>query len=262
VSHQIVQVDAFTDRPFSGNPAAVCLLPSAASDDWMRNVAREMNLSETAFLYPVENVYNLRWFTPSVEVELCGHATLATAHVLFNDGHHSPDTLLRFQTRSGELTARKDGSWIELDFPATPAGETQEPAGLIEALGVTPRFVGKNKIDFLVEAASDTEVRKCAPDFGALTRIGVRGVIITARDTGGKFDFISRGFFPGSGINEDPVTGSAHCTLTPYWAERLSKTELMAFQASERGGVLRLKLDGDRVQIGGQAVTVMRCELL
>ncbi len=262
MSYDIVQVDAFTDEPFKGNPAGVCLLSSAAEGSWMQKVAQEMNLSETAFLYSVEGGYNLRWFTPKVEVELCGHGTLATAHVLFGDGHQPPDTVLRFQTKSGELTARKDGSWIELDFPATPAQQTPVPPGLVESLGVSPRFVGKNKLDFLIEADSDAEVRECVPDFGELARLGVQGVIVTARDSSGNFDFISRGFFPGSGINEDPVTGSAHCVLAPYWAAQLGKVEFTAHQASQRGGVLRLKLKDDRVLIAGQAVTVMRCELL
>ncbi len=260
--HHIVQVDAFSEKPFGGNPAAVCVLSSSAEEDWMQKVAREMNLSETAFLYPVENGYNLRWFTPSVEIELCGHATLAAAHVLYEDGHQPPEAQLRFQTQSGELTARKDGSWIEVDFPATPVEEIPVPPGLIETLGVSPRFVGRNEYDHLVELSSDSDVRSIAPSPGQLLDCGVRGLIVTSRDNGGEFDFISRCFYPGWGIDEDPVTGSAHCTLAPYWAEKLNRTEFRAFQASQRGGELRLRLGDGRVRIGGRAVTVLRCELL
>jgi PhzF family phenazine biosynthesis protein len=264
---RIVQVDAFTDRPFSGNPAAVCVLPSAPSDQWMRDVAREMNLSETAYLVPrsdaADDGYNLRWFTPAVEVDLCGHATVASAHVLWQDGHLAPGQQARFHTRSGLLTADRRGDWIELDFPAKIADATEPPPALLPALGITEAvFVGKNIFDYLVEVDSEQTVRRLAPDHSLLRTLPVRGIIVTARGSEGGFDFVSRFFAPGSGIDEDPVTGSAHTALGPYWAPLLGKTEFTAYQASPRGGVVRVRVNGDRVLLGGQAVTVMTGELL
>ena len=258
---RIVQVDAFADRPFAGNPAAVCVLPSPAPESWMRDVAREMNLSETAFLVPDADGFRLRWFTPAVEVDLCGHATVASAHVLWEDGHLPAGTQARFHTRSGLLLADRRGDWIELDFPATPPTPCDPPARMIAALGVSARSVLRTRFDYLVEVDSESAVRTMAPDFTALKKVEARGIIVTARAGGGKFDFVSRFFAPGSGIDEDPVTGSAHCALTPYWAELLGKLEMTAYQASARGGVVRVRLAGDRVKIGGQAVTVMTGEL-
>ena len=258
---RIVQVDAFTNRPFAGNPAAVCVLQEAPPEQWMRDVAREMNLSETAFLTPVDGGYHLRWFTPAVEVALCGHATVASAHVLWEDGHLPAGQQARFHTRSGLLLADRRGEWIELDFPATVASAAEPPPNLLSALGVEARFVARNQFDYLVEVDSEETLRAMAPDFTALRKLPVRGVIVTARPSSTEFDFVSRFFAPGSGIDEDPVTGSAHCTLGPYWAERLGKSELTAWQASARGGVVRVRLNGDRVILGGQAVTVMRGEL-
>jgi PhzF family phenazine biosynthesis protein len=260
---RIVQVDAFTNRPFAGNPAAVCVLQSAAPDQWLHDVAREMNLSETAFLVPQNGGYQLRWLTPAVEVDLCGHATLASAHVLWQEGHLPAGEQARFYTRSGLLTADLRGDWIELNFPAKLAEPAEPPEGLLSGLGVKEaKFVGKNAWDYLVELDSEETVRGLSPDHSLLRRLPVRGVIVTAKSTGGEFDFISRFFAPGSGIDEDPVTGSAHTALGPYWAERLGKKEFTAFQASARGGVLRVRVDGDRVILGGQAVTVMTGELL
>jgi len=259
---RIVQVDAFTNRPFGGNPAAVCVLPEAPTEQWMRDVAREMNLSETAFLVPQDGGYHLRWFTPAVEVDLCGHATVASAHVLWQDGHLAAGRQARFHTRSGLLTADQRGDWIELDFPAKVATAAEPPASLISSLGVTTaRFVGKNAFDYLVEVESEAILRSLSPDHGALRKLPVRGIIVTARSEGGEFDFVSRFFAPGSGIDEDPVTGSAHTALGPYWAAQLGKKEFTAFQASERGGVIKVRLEGDRVKLGGQAVTVMVGEL-
>jgi len=258
----IVQVDAFTNRPFAGNPAAVCVLPEPRPDAWMRDVAREMNLSETAFLHPEDGGYRLRWLTPSVEVDLCGHATVASAHVLWEDGHLPAGTQARFHTRSGLLLADRRGEWIELDFPAKVATAVEAPAGMLTALGVKATNVAKNQFDYLVEVASEEEVRAAAPDFTALKKVGARGIIVTARASTNGFDFVSRFFAPGSGIDEDPVTGSSHTALGPYWAERLGKAEFTAYQASARGGVVRVRLNGDRVILGGQAVTVMRAELL
>jgi PhzF family phenazine biosynthesis protein len=260
---RIVQVDAFTDRPFAGNPAAVCVLREAADEQWMRNVAKEMNLSETAFLVPKDDGYQLRWLTPEVEVDLCGHATVASAHVLWQDGHLPADRQARFYTRSGKLTADRKGDWIELDFPAKIAVAATAPAELLPALGVAEaRFVGKNAFDYLVEVDSETTLRALSPDHSTLRKLPVRGIIVTARSSTPGFDFMSRFFAPGSGIDEDPVTGSAHTALGPYWAARLGKQEFTAFQASARGGVIRVRLEGDRVKLGGQAVTVMTGELL
>lgn len=262
MSLRITQVDSFTNRPFAGNPAGVCILPKAADEAWMLDVAREMNLAETAFLVRQRDGYDLRWFTPSVEVDLCGHATLASAHVLWEDGHLEPGAQARFHTKSGLLTADKRDSWIELDFPATPASRAEAPAGLVEALGAKPQFVGRSRFDYLVEIADEGTVRRLDPDLGAVARVQARGVIVTSRANKGKYDFVSRFFAPQSGVPEDPVTGSAHCALAPYWGEKLGKKELMAFQASARGGELRLRLEGNRVRLGGQAVTVLRCEML
>jgi PhzF family phenazine biosynthesis protein len=259
---RIVQVDAFTDRPFAGNPAAVCVLTEAPAEQWMRDVAREMNLSETAFLVPQDDGYNLRWLTPTVEVALCGHATVASAHVLWQDGHLPEGKQARFHTRSGLLTADKRGDWIELDFPAKIAAPAEAPAELLPALGVAAaKFVGKSAFDYLVEVDSEEILLALSPDHSTLRKLPVRGVIVTARSSGAEFDFVSRFFAPGSGIDEDPVTGSAHTALGPYWAGILGKNELLAFQASARGGVVKVKVVGDRVLLGGQAVTVMTGEL-
>ena len=262
MSLEVFQVDAFADRPYVGNPAAVVPLTGPRDEEWMRAVAREMNLSETAFLYPEGDAYRLRWFTPAVEIELCGHATLATAHVLWETGRLAPGATARFQTLSGLLTAERNGEWIELDFPVNPASPVDPQAGLAEALGAAPTYAGKSRFDYLLELATPGEVRALAPDFSRLRTLPVRGVIVTARGDGAPYDFVSRFFAPGSGIDEDPVTGSAHCTLTPFWAERLGKHEMLAYQASARGGILRVRLAGDRVKLGGQAVTVLAGTLL
>jgi PhzF family phenazine biosynthesis protein len=257
----VIQVDAFADRPFAGNPAAVCILRAPADQGWMRDVAAEMNLSETAFLHPHADGWSLRWFTPAVEVDLCGHATLASAHVLWQDGHLPPDAEARFHTRSGLLTCRRDGGWITMDFPAKPEQETEPPEGLERALGVTPKYVGRSHFDLLVEVDSEDAVRALAPDIGLLASVEARGVIVTARAADDRYDFVSRFFAPRAGVNEDPVTGSAHCVLAPFWAARLGRDALTGFQASRRGGVVRVRAAGDRVVLSGQAVTVMRGEL-
>ncbi len=229
----------------------------------MRDVAREMNLSETAFLTPHDGGYNLRWLTPTVEVDLCGHATVASAHVLWQDGHLPADRQARFYTRSGLLTADRHGDWIELDFPAKVAAPADPPPALLPALGVEQaRFVGRSAFDYLVEVDSEETLRGMSPDHTALKQLPVRGVIVTARPTTAEFDFVSRFFAPGSGIDEDPVTGSAHTALGPYWGGVLGKAEMTAYQASARGGIVRIRLAGERVILGGQAVTVMTGELL
>ena len=257
----IVQVDAFTAVPYAGNPAAVCLLVEPRDERWMQNVAREMNLSETAFLLPEGGGYHLRWFTPAVEVDLCGHATLASAHVLWEEGHLSHGETAQFFTRSGLLTAFRDGDWITLDFPAEPERPIADSHALVACLNVTPCYVGQNRFDFLAEMASEAEVRAAQPDLGPLKRLGGRGLIVTSRADDGEYDFVSRFFAPAAGVDEDPVTGSAHCCLAPFWSDRLGKAEMVGYQASARGGVVRVRLNGDRVLLGGQAVTVLRGEL-
>lgn len=262
MSQIIVQVDAFTDRPFAGNPAGVCVLNGPEDAGWMQQIASEMNLAETAFLYQEDEEYHLRWFTPTVEVDLCGHATLASAHVLWADGHLSSGEQARFRTLSGLLTADQRGDWIELDFPAEPASDVESPAYLVEALGVEPVNVGRNRMDVIVEVSNEKTLRSLHPDMGLLARVPARGVIVTSRSESPDYDFVSRFFGPAVGVPEDPVTGSAHCCLGPYWAERLGKDELVGYQASARGGVVRVRLDGDRVKLLGQAVTVIRGELV
>ena len=263
MSVRIIQVDAFTREPFGGNPAAVCVLPRPAEPAWMQRVAREMNLSETAFLVGrASGEYDLRWFTPAVEVDLCGHATLASAHVLWEDRHLAPAAPAVFHTRSGRLSAERRGDWIEMDFPAEPAEPAPPPDGLAGALGVEPAYVGRNRFDYLVEVDSEATVRGLAPDLNALGRLPVRGVIVTARGETEGFDFVSRFFAPRAGVAEDPVTGSAHCCLGPYWRRRLGRDAFTAWQASARGGVVKVAVAGDRVRLSGRAVSVLRAELL
>lgn len=251
----LYQVDAFTDRPFAGNPAAVCLLEAPRDAAWMQRVAAEMNLSETAFLHRDGDTYRLRWFTPKVEVSLCGHATLASAHVLWQRGDVPPTVPIRFETLSGSLAAARHGEWIELDFPAKLEEPADRPEGLVEALGAKPEYIGRNQFDYLVALDSERTVRELAPDLEMLGRLPVRGVIVTAAGSGG-FDFVSRFFAPAAGVAEDPVTGSSHCCLAPFWGRRLGKTEMLAYQASARGGEVRVRVRGERVDLGGRAVTV------
>jgi len=260
LAQSIVQVDAFTDSPFTGNPAAVCILASPCDEAWMQNVASEMNLSETAFLYPEEAGFRLRWFTPVVEVPLCGHATLASAHVLYETGVLAPTDTARFFTRSGELQATKKGNWIMLDFPAQPVTARVAPFDIAAALGVPVlNIAGNDQRRWVAEVESEEQLRSLQPDFAAM--MDIHGVVATCRATTPGYDFMSRFFAPGIGINEDPVTGGAHCSLTPYWAKKLGKTEMVGYQASARGGVVRVRLAGDRVYLSGQAVTVLRGEL-
>jgi len=254
-------VDAFTDRPFAGNPAAVCILSSARDASWMQAVAADMNLSETAFLLREGTGFRLRWFTPKVEVDLCGHATLASAHVLWREIGLPADEPLTFATRSGVLTATRRESLIELDFPREPASDAAAPPGLLDALGLAPTYVGRNRFDYLIEVTAEEVVKSLEPDFTALGRLAVRGVIVTSRSTSPGVDFVSRFFAPGAGINEDPVTGSAHCCLGPYWQQRLNKNTFVAHQVSARGGVVHVRVLEQRVILGGQAVTVVRGEL-
>ncbi len=259
---RLIQVDAFTETAFAGNPAAVCLLEKPRPDAWMQDVAREMNLSETAFILPREDGFALRWFTPAVEVDLCGHATLASAHALWEEGTAPVEEALRFHTRSGLLLARRAGTGIELDFPATPETPCDLPPGLADALGARPAYVGQSLFDYLILLKDAGTVRGLRPDMGRLRDLSTRGVMVTALSDDPRFDFVSRFFAPAAGIDEDPVTGSAHCCLGPFWGGRLGKDHMTAFQASARGGVVRVHLEGSRVRLGGNAVTVLRGELL
>jgi len=262
MSTPIYQVDAFTDKPFAGNPAAVCILEAPADEKWMQNVAREMNLSETAFICPEADGFRLRWFTPAVEVDLCGHATLATAHILWETGRLPAAKEIHFFTRSGLLKAKRRDDFIELDFPEKAEESTVALPGISEALGTGFRYVCKNKFDYLVEIEEEDILRNLKPDFQKLCQITARGIIATSRAKTRPYDFISRFFAPRVGINEDPVTGSAHCFLGPYWAKRLGKKEFLAYQASARGGEIRVRVAGERVFLGGKAVTVFSGTLL
>lgn len=264
MSIPIYQVDAFADKPFAGNPAGVCILEKPADEAWMQSVAMEMNLSETAFVVRREDGdFDLRWFTPAVEVALCGHATLATSHILWETGILKPDEVARYHTKSGLLQARLVDELVELDFPVTSPEDCETPDGLLEALGLkSVVYVGRPRFDYLVEVGSEDIVRTLTPDFARLRSLGVRGIMVTAKSESEELDFVSRFFAPGVGVDEDPVTGSAHCALTPYWAAKLGKTDLSAYQASTRGGRLRCILADDHVRLRGQAVTVFRGELL
>jgi PhzF family phenazine biosynthesis protein len=262
MSHEMHLVDAFTGAPFRGNTAAVCVMDGPAEPAWMQQVAAEMKHSETAFLHPGKDSWNLRWFTPEREVELCGHATLAAAFVLWTAGHAEPGSSISFDTASGQLIADRDGEWITLNFPAEPVTTTAIVPGLDRALGVTPLFVGRNRFDILAELPSATDVCTLEPDMTALGAIPTRGIIVTAASDLPNFDFVSRFFAPSVGVPEDPVTGSAHCCLGPYWGEKLKKIELNGFQCSARGGSVRVTLLGDRVLLAGHAVHVLSGKLL
>ncbi|HEV3120560.1 MAG TPA: PhzF family phenazine biosynthesis protein [Isosphaeraceae bacterium] len=262
MSQKFVQVDAFTNRPFAGNPAAVCVLERPADEGWMQAVAREMNLSETAFLLREQDGFRLRWFTPAMEVDLCGHATLASAHVLWQQGLLGEGAEARFFTRSGVLTATRQGAWIEMDLPATPAERLEVSAELGAALGATVVAAGRSRFDILAELENEEAVRSLQPDMGHLAKVPARGVIVTSRASTAPYDFVSRFFAPGSGIPEDPVTGSAHCCLGPYWRDRTGKDTLLAYQASARGGEVRVRVCDPRVMLAGQAVTVLHGELV
>ncbi len=264
MSFPLFQVDAFTHLPFSGNPAAVCLLSAPQKTDWMQAVAAEMNLSETAFLYPspAGETHHLRWFTPVTEVDLCGHATLASAHVLWEEKQVDAGIPIRFETRSGVLRADKKGKRIAIDFPAETEAAADAPPDLLAALGLEAVYVGKTSVDYLVEVENESMLRAVTPDFRRLKKVLTRGVMVTARASCSDYDFVSRFFAPAAGIDEDPVTGSAHCVLGPYWEKRIGKKELKAYQASLRGGVLKVRCAGERVCLEGEAVTVLRGSLL
>ena len=260
----LFHVDAFASGPFTGNPAAVCLLEKPAGPAWMQAVAAEMNLSETAFVRPVvardPGHFELRWFTPTVEVDLCGHATLASAHVLWETERLAAELTARFETRSGVLAATRAGDDVELDFPADPVSAADPDPGLLDALGIAAAAVSKGRIGWMLELGEASAVRAVSPDFAPLAAFEI--AVVTARSDDPAYDFVSRCFGPKFGIDEDPVTGSAHCALGPYWAERLGKTDLTGYQASARGGVVLVRVDGDRTALAGRAVTVTRGELV
>ncbi len=258
---RLIQVDAFTGKPFAGNPAAVCLLEGERDATWMQDVATEMNLSETAFVSRRDDGYDLRWFTPAVEVDLCGHATLASAHVLWEEKEARPKDAITFHTRSGALICHMRTDRIEMDFPARPVEETDPPDGMIEALRVEPRSVWRSEVSYLIELGSEEEVREASPDFAALGAISDAWACITSISGTSGFDFVSRFFAPQSGINEDPVTGASHCALADFWSKKSGRTDFRAYQCSARGGVVHVAIDGDRVRLGGQAVTVFQGEL-
>jgi PhzF family phenazine biosynthesis protein len=257
----LFHVDAFTDKPFGGNPAAVCILPAWRDDHWLQAIGAEMNLAETAFLVQTPDGFDLRWFTPKVEVDLCGHATLASAHVLWQQDLVKADQAIHFSTKSGVLKAIRHGEDIELDFPLKPEEPTATLASLVKALGVEPKYVGKNQFDYLVEVESEQSLRAMTPDFKRLATLPVRGIIVTSRSGDPKFDFVSRFFAPGVGVDEDPVTGSAHCCLGDFWRKRLGKSEFVAYQASARGGIVKVRVSKDRAFLGGRAVIVANGEL-
>jgi PhzF family phenazine biosynthesis protein len=257
---KVFHVDAFSSHPFGGNPAGVCLLTEPRSYVWMQRVAEELNLPETTFLRKENEGYNLRWFTPSVEVEISGHGTLASAHVLWEHGLLEPNEQAHFTTMSGWLHATQNNGWIELDFPAEPVEDAVAPSEMVRALDAPVTYVGLNRLDYLVELDSETAVRTMKPDVDVLKHLPVRAIIVTAKSSSPEYDYVTRFFAPGIGVNEDPVTGSSHCSLGPYWSKKLGKTELLAYQASRREGVVRIRMEKERVFLGGRATTIFSGE--
>ena len=259
----LYQIDSFANAPFEGNPAAVCLMTEPASDDWLQKVAIEMNLSETAFVWREDSQLRLRWFTPGLEVDLCGHATLAAAHAIWDAGWMEPSKSIVFASRSGRLEATRTDGVIWLDFPAVGPVEAPPVPDLVEALGVKDvRWFGKNQFDYFLELADEKAVLDCRPEFGKLGQLTERGAIVTAASERPDVDFVSRFFGPACGIDEDPVTGSAHAGLSPYWVNKMGINDLVGYQASPRGGFVSTRLAGDRVHLGGKALTIFKTELL
>lgn len=259
----ITTVDAFASGPFTGNPAAVCVLDAPAPAAWMQALAGEMNLSETAFLSPAGEAFHLRWFTPTVEVDLCGHATLAAAHLLYESGRLSPEAEAQFETKSGRLGVRMEAAGrYTMDFPATPPAATEVTDGIGDVFGVPPVWTGRSRFDLFAELGCEADVRALDPDPQAVAALGARGVILSARaDAGAPYDVVSRFFAPGVGVNEDPATGSAHCAIGPYWAGALHTDTIVCHQASARGGRIGVRVLGDRVELSGHAVTIYRGRL-
>lgn len=258
----ITQIDAFTDRPFCGNPAAVCITAGPLPASLMQHIANEMNLAETAFLVRKNHGFHLRWFTPVTEVALCGHATLASAHVLWERGFLPDDERAIFHTLSGKLTADKVEDQIVLDFPAKPAREHENQAVRDLFGDMHINFLGKSDYDYFVVLAREADVINLQPDYARMAKIEARGFVVTARSENGAYDYISRFFAPSCGVNEDPVTGSAHCSLAHYWSEKLGRSKLSAYQASARGGYVGTEYLGERVKLTGKAITVMQAEMM
>jgi PhzF family phenazine biosynthesis protein len=256
----VYQVDAFTDKPFRGNSAAVTFLMGNVKDSWMQGFAMEMNLAETAFFMRKGDHYQLRWFTPTAEVDLCGHATLATAHIIYETNLVLPNEEIRFATRSGMLRASKDGDWIVLDFPSEAPTAAPLLPELQAAIGAPVVWSGENRMDYFLELENEAAVRNLKPDFGAIAALGRRGVIVTAKADSeeSQYHFVSRFFAPAVGINEDPVTGSAHCALAPYWGEKMDRVALVGYQASPRGGTVKVRVKGARVELKGKAITIFQ----
>jgi PhzF family phenazine biosynthesis protein len=257
----VLYVDAFAEAPFRGNPAAVCLLDGGRSAAFMQALAAELNLPATVFVDSAPPTLALRWFSPTAELALCGHGTLAAAHVLWETARLSPAAPARFTTQSGPLSATARDGWIALDMPADVATASSPAVGLLDALGVKARWVGRNRLDYVIEVDDEATVRALVPDLVALATVDTRGVIVTARASTPGVDFVSRFFAPRAGIPEDSVTGSAHCCLAPLWAARLGTSRLIGRQLSARGGLVRTEVAADRVVLSGQAVTVLRGEL-
>ena len=260
---RIYQVDSFTSKPFSGNPAGVVIADLELPSEWMQLVAAEMNLAATAFAVRESAAsFHLRWFTSTVELDLCGHATLAAAHVIWEEGAVASGSELAFRTRSGELRASGGAGSVELDFPSEAPTPVTAPDGMLASLGIEkPLYIGRNRFDYLIEIASEADVRSLRPDLGALAKFDTRGVIVTARSGTAEIDFVSRFFGPAVGVPEDPVTGSAHCALAPYWGDKMNKRQMRGLQVSRRGGTVGVRVEGARVFLLGDAVTVIRGEI-
>lgn len=259
---KVYQIDTFTDVPFKGNAAAVCILEKDYNDSILKNIAMEMNLSETAFLRQVsDNEFNLRWFTPEVEVSLCGHGTLASAHLLWENKMVEENNVINFNTLSGILTAKKKKEWIELDMPKGNLRKSDGDKFLLDSLEIVPKSIYEDEIVYLLEFNNEEEIIKLNPDFNLLQKARKEEIIVTSISNNENYDFVSRFFGPSIGVDEDSVTGSAHCYLAPYWGERLNKYEVLGFQASRRSGNVKCKLDGNRVLIQGKAITVLGGDL-
>jgi len=255
-------VNAFADKPFCGNPAAVCIVENDLSENKMQRIATEFNFSETAFIEKKNDHFRLRWFSPRMEVDLCGHATLAGAHILWEQNIINNKSIISFNTNSGILSIKKTEDRIVMDFPSEDAVKTECPEEIIRSLKIKPLFSGKNRFDYIVEVGSEELVRTIKPDFGILAGLNTRGIIVTSDSESGDYDFVSRFFAPNAGIPEDPVTGSAHCCLGPYWSRKLNKTKLTGYQASERGGTVYVDIKEGRVLLGGNAVTFSSGKLI
>ena len=258
---ELYNVNTFTEQAFRGNPAAVCILQEEKEEEWMQQIAKETNLPVTAFIHRIQNNYVLRWFTPTTEIPICGHGTLASAYIIWKKGYQEADKQISFHTKSGVLTSQLKGDWVQLEFPAIPEKKIIAPDLLIRALGVNLKYVGENKLDYLVEVDSEEIVRSLKPNIQSIAQLPVRGVIVTSRSNTSEYDFVSRFFSPAQGLNEDYVTGSAHCCLGTYWKRKLQKSEFTAFQASNRGGMLKVNVLDDTVFLSGKAVTIFEGNL-